>query len=317
MRDRKQILLTLVLVLLILSVAIGLPVIQSRLAAQATCAPSQSPSLSPIPQKPEFDEQRAFDDIVTQLSFGPRYPGSDGHKATIEWITQELWANNWEVTQQTLQIDGHTVHNLIAHHGESEAEILFGAHYDTRLWADEDPDPTQHGQPVPGANDGGSGVAVLLELSRVIPSESQYGTWLVFFDAEDQGRISGWDWILGSTAFVDTLNFSPQAVIIVDMIGDKELNIYREKNSDPDLTDQIWAKAADLGYADIFINEEKYSILDDHTPFLRADIPAVDLIDFDYDAWHTVNDDLEHVSADSLKAVGDTLLAWLMEQKPQ
>jgi Zn-dependent M28 family amino/carboxypeptidase len=136
----------------------------------------------------------------------------------------------------------------------------------------------------------------------------------VFFDAEDQGRIAGWDWILGSTAFVETLQSAPQAVVIVDMIGDKDLNIYREINSNPVLSDQVWSQAAQLGYEDIFINEEKYSILDDHTPFLNAGIPAINLIDFDYPAWHTIQDDLEQVSAKSLQTVGDTLLAWLLSR---
>ena len=308
----KQRLITAALIILVIAVAIAFPVIQNRIASQATCIPSSSPA---IPLKnPEFNGQSAYQDIVTQLSFGPRYPGSDGHKAVIEWITRELKNSGWEVTRQTLKVNNHTIHNLVAHHGEEQPDVIFGAHYDTRLWADNDPDPAQHGQPVPGANDGASGVAILLELARVIPPDTQKGTWLVFFDAEDQGRIAGWDWILGSTAFVETLQSSPQAVIIVDMIGDKDLNIYREKNSDPDLSDQIWSQAAQLGYDHIFINEEKYSILDDHTPFLKAGIPAVDLIDFDYPAWHTINDNLEQVSAKSLQAVGDTLLAWLLSR---
>ncbi len=197
----KQRLLTAILILAVIAVAIAFPAIQNRIASQAICLPAPSPT-SP-PQAPGFNGMRAYQDIATQLSFGPRYPGSDGHKAIIQWISKELEENEWEVSRQTLKIDGHTIHNIIAHHGEEEPEIIFGAHYDTRLWADNDPDPAQHGQPVPGANDGASGVAVLLELARVIPREAQAGTWLVFFDAEDQGRIAGWDWILGSTAFVE------------------------------------------------------------------------------------------------------------------
>jgi len=309
---RKQSLISFALLLLVIAVAVGFPAIQSRIASQAACLPAPLPTLPP--EEPRFEGQRAYKDIITQLSFGPRFPGSDGHKAVIKWITRELEEYGWEVTQQTLEIEGHTIHNLIAHHGEEAPEVIFGAHYDTRLWADNDPDPTQHGQPVPGANDGASGVAILTELARILPSNAQAGTWLVFFDAEDQGRIAGWNWILGSTAFVEKLKSTPQAVVIVDMIGDKDLNIYREKNSDLVLTDQIWDQAAELGYENVFINEEKYSILDDHTPFLNADIPAVDLIDFDYSSWHTINDDIEQVSAESLQAVGDTLLAWLLSR---
>ncbi len=310
--ENRQRLKTVALVLLIIAVAIAFPVIQNRIASQAVCLVSPSPDI--LSKESAFNGQRAYQDIATQLSFGPRYPGSEGHKAVIEWIARELEINGWEVTRQTLKVDGHTIHNLIAHHSEDQPKIIFGAHYDTRLWADNDPDPSQHGQPVPGANDGASGVAVLLELARTIPHDKQFGTWLIFFDAEDQGRIAGWDWILGSTAFVETLQSKPQAVIIVDMIGDKDLNIYREKNSNVELSNQIWNQAEKLGYDNVFINEEKYSILDDHTPFLNADIPAVDLIDFDYPAWHTTNDNLEQVSATSLQAVGDTILAWLLSQ---
>ena len=309
---RRHRLITAALFLLVMALAIAFPAIQNRLAAQTAFIPARLPA---VPAKEiEFNSQRAYQHIATQLAFGPCYPGSDGHKAVGRWITEELKTNGWQVDQQTLKIDGHTIHNLIAHHGETAPNIILGAHYDTRLWADNDPDPKQHGQPVPGANDGASGVAVLLELARVIPADAQPGTWLVFFDAEDQGRIAGWDWILGSTAFVETLQSAPQAVVIVDMIGDKDLNIYREINSDPVLSDQVWSQAAQLGYEDIFINEEKYSILDDHTPFLNAGIPAINLIDFDYPAWHTIQDDLEQVSAKSLQTVGDTLLAWLLSR---
>jgi hypothetical protein len=139
--------------------------------------------------------------------------------------------------------------------------------------------------------------------------------WLVFFDAEDQGRIEGWDWILGSRAFAESLQGTPDSVIIVDMIGDADLNIYYERNSDAELSQAIFETAHELGYADQFIQEEKYSILDDHTPFLELDIPAVDLIDFDYPYWHTTADTADKVSSESLSAVGVTLRHWILQQK--
>jgi len=135
--------------------------------------------------------------------------------------------------------------------------------------------------------------------------------WLVFFDAEDNGRIEGWDWILGSRAFVDSLQFKPEAAVIVDMIGDADLQIYLERNSDKVLRDEIWQAAAGLGYDEVFIPEEKHSMLDDHTPFLEAGIPAVDIIDFDYPYYHTTQDTPDKVSAESLQVVGDTLLTWI------
>jgi Zn-dependent M28 family amino/carboxypeptidase len=137
--------------------------------------------------------------------------------------------------------------------------------------------------------------------------------WLVFFDAEDNGRIQGWDWILGSRAFVDGLSGKPDAVVIVDMVGDMNLEIYKEKNSDQELTESIWGVAAQLGYHQ-FKPTPKYAMLDDHTPFLQAGIPAVDIIDFDYPYWHTSQDTADKVSANSLEAVGETLRTWLTDR---
>jgi glutaminyl-peptide cyclotransferase len=178
-------------------------------------------------------------------------------------------------------------------------------------FADNDPDLTKRTEPVPGANDGASGVAVLLELARSLPKDTP-PIWLVFFDTEDNGRIEGWDWILGSRAFAEEIPINPRAVVIVDMIGDADLNIYLEKNSNVAIRTEIWSMAASLGYGDVFINEEKFSMLDDHTPFLEKNIPAVDIIDFDYPYWHTTQDTPDKVSAESLHAVGDTLWHWVV-----
>jgi Zn-dependent M28 family amino/carboxypeptidase len=210
--------------------------------------------------------------------------------------------------------DDYMIQNVIGKRGTGVPWIILGAHYDTRMFADRDPDPENHRQPVPGANDGASGVAVLLELARVLPTNLTGEIWLVFFDAEDNGDIVGWDWILGSKAFVDLLDGQPDAVVIVDMIGDRNQDIYWEKNSDLGLTREIWGVAENLGYADRFISYPKYRILDDHVPFLEVGIPAVDIIDFDYPAWHTVNDTIDKVSAQSLETVGDVLYHWLLEK---
>jgi Zn-dependent M28 family amino/carboxypeptidase len=106
----------------------------------------------------------------------------------------------------------------------------------------------------------------------------------------------------------------PRAVIIVDMVGDADLNIYKERNSDPEIMDEIWGTAKRLGYESKFIPDYKHSMLDDHTPFLEAGIPAVDIIDFDYPYWHTTQDTPDKVSAESLQVVGETLRAWLVQQ---
>lgn len=260
-----------------------------------------------------FNGERALADVATQLSFGPRWTGSPGHSRTVAWLVATLTAAGWQTEVQTAEIEGQTVQNVIARRGTGKEWVLLGAHYDTRLVADEDPDPARRVEPVPGANDGASGVAVLLELARVLPPELDKEVWLVFFDAEDNGRIPGWDWILGSRAFVAALVGAPDAVVIVDLVGDADLQLYYEHNSDAELSAEIWAVAARLGYQQ-FIPELKYSILDDHTPFLQAGIRAIDIIDFDYPYWHTTADTLDKVSAESLAAVGATLLAWLTEE---
>ena len=259
-----------------------------------------------------FDGERAFEDVITQMEFGPRTPGSEGHAQVVNWIQTELGDANWEVSVQVADHNEYKIQNIIAKRGQERPWIIIGAHYDTRFFADQDPDPANHSQPVPGANDGASGVAVLLELARVLPKDLSGEVWLVFFDAEDNGRIPGWDWILGSRAFVASLEAHPDAVVIADMIGDADLQIYWEQNSNEALSQEIWKVAEELGYSDQFIPSYKYRILDDHLPFIQAGIPAVDLIDFDYPYWHTLEDTLDKVSASSLQAVGDVLLQWLL-----
>lgn len=270
----------------------------------------------PEPDPVRFDGQRAYADVQTQVAFGARMPGSEGHAKVQEWMREELESAGWQVEVQESEALGHPIQNIVAKRGEESPQIILGAHYDTRMFADNDPDPANHSLPVPGANDGASGVAVLIELARVLPEDTA-PVWLVFFDAEDNGRIPGWDWILGSREFVRNNPLQPQAVVIVDMIGDDELNIYKERNSDPGLTEEIWAVADSLGYGDLFIPEYKFSMLDDHTPFLEAGIPAVDIIDFDYPYWHTVQDTPDKVSAESLQAVGETVQTWVMGRSAQ
>jgi len=258
-----------------------------------------------------FNADRAWQDVLAQMQMGPRTPGSAAHQQAVEYIQAELKNAGWKVEIQQTESMGHPVQNIIAKRGSGSPWVIFGAHYDSRLVADEDPVIVNQTMPVPGADDGASGVAVLLEMARVLPKDPGKQVWLVFIDAEDQGRITGWDWILGAQAFAESLNSKPTAVVIIDMIGDTDLNIYREKSSDKAITDAIWKTAAKLGYSDQFINEEKYNMLDDHQPFLELGIPAIDIIDFDYPYWHTTSDTYDKISPASLAVVGNTLIAWL------
>ena len=263
----------------------------------------------------EFNGNRAYQDVLYQMNLGPRIPGSEAHSKTIEWIAGSLTSAGWQVELQKAEFQGHSLVNIIATRGFARPWIILGAHYDSRLIADQDADVASQSLPVPGANDGASGVAVLLELARVIPKNIPNQISLVFFDAEDQGKIEGWDWILGSKYFVDQLKDTPDAVVIIDMIGDKDLNIFYEQNSNKNISEKIWQIAKDNGYSKQFIQQFKFSMLDDHTPFLQKGIAAIDIIDFDYPYWHTTKDTADKVSASSLKAVGQTLFEWIESQK--
>lgn len=290
------------------------------------CAPALQdglPESAPNPQ--EFNGASALSDVEYQMQLGPRTAGSQAHRQTGDWIMQQLRIAGWQVAAQETIFDNgagvkRPVRNIIAKWGEGRPWLVLGAHYDSRLEADHDPDETLRKTPVPGANDGASGVAALMELGRVLPShaaELRYRqVWLVFFDAEDNGNLPGWDWILGSQAFVASLTDKPDAAVIVDMIGDKKLKIFIEKNSDQALAQEIWGAAERLGYGKYMPNQAKYQILDDHLPFLQAGIPAVDIIDFDYPPWHTTADTLDKVSANSLEVVGKTLLSWMTAPLP-
>ena len=262
---------------------------------------------------PEFNGERAYQDIEYQLNLGPRVPGSEAHKLAGEWLVSELDSMGWTVNLQREKVLGHEIVNIIANRPVNKdlPWIILGAHYDSRMYADCENLFEERDNPVPGANDGASGVSVLLEFARVLPQNLNSNIWLVFFDAEDQGNLPTWEWIMGSSYFAESLDSQPDAVVIVDMVGDSDLNIFIEKNSDQQLVRDIWGVAADHGYGGQFLSDPKHRILDDHLPFLEAGIPAVLIIDFDYPYWHTLEDTIDKVSPESLKVVGDVLLLWL------
>lgn len=273
---------------------------------------------------------------TAQMQWLPRDTGSAGWVACGDYIAGQLAAYGWAVEDQRFPYqDVPNCRNIIGRRGSGPA-ILIGAHYDTRREADRDPDPARRLDPVPGANDGASGIAVLLELARVLrPEELGYTIWLAAFDAEDNGNLVNksdpaqqWDWIAGSTYMAQNLATPLQAVIVVDMIGDAEQQMYFEGSSDETLTASIWDVGRQLGY-NSFISGRKYSLIDDHRPFAQRGIPAVDIIDFDYpdeagavaggadrQFHHTTQDTIDKISAASLEAVGRTLVEWLRRGTP-
>jgi hypothetical protein len=277
-------------------------------ASSCTASPEQR-----VEEGPQFDGARALRLVEEQLAFGPRVPGSVAHGQAVEWMAGELEALGWEVDRVPFTAQGQQGTNLLASFGDEPGPaILLGAHFDSRPVADHDQVSPE--RPVPGANDGASGVAVLLELARVLPAEDPARPmWLAFFDLEDGGGVQGRDWILGSRALAPELPATPAAVVVVDMVGDADLQIYYEGNSDPVLRETIWATASSLGYAS-FIASPGYSMIDDHIPFIERGIPSVLIIDFDYPYYHTTQDTLDKVSAESLEQVGRTLETWILAQ---
>lgn len=269
------------------------------------------------PDNTKFNQERAFKDVEHQVNLGARIPGSKSHSQVVKWLQTELDRYGWDVEIQSSSKLGKDLINIVAQRDRIDLHdapwVIIGAHYDSRIYADRDPEERNRMMPVPGANDGASGVAVLLELARTLPKDLMASVWLVFFDAEDNGDIPGWDWVLGSKAFVEALEGRPDVAVIVDMVGDSDLNILLEKNSDPKIAEEIWGVATGLGYSDKFVSETKHSIIDDHIPFLQLGIPAVDIIDFDYPYYHTVEDTIDKVSPESLGIVGNVLMSWLIE----
>jgi len=261
----------------------------------------------------QFSGKRAFKHVQAQCEIGPRPPGSEALRATGDYIIRDLRDLGWEVRTQDFAKEGVDLRNIIAIRGEGPV-VLLGAHYDTRPIADRE--PGDHKPPVMGANDGASGVAVLLELARVLDIEAiEHQIWLVFFDAEDSGDIGEWGWSVGAWHLANSLTIRPAYVIIVDMVGDADQQLYWEWSSTRWLQEKVWGIADELGYGSAFIPRYKHSIIDDHTPFLYYDIPAIDIIDFDYPYWHTRHDTLDKVSSDSLERVG-RVLETLLEREP-
>jgi glutaminyl-peptide cyclotransferase len=258
-----------------------------------------------------FDGERAYEEVLAQMEIGPRITGTPGGMAAGDYIARELEAAGWAAEFQPFEYRGTAARNVIGKANVGVGPIIIlGAHYDTRRMADQD--PVRPTDPVPGANDGASGVAVLLELARTLDRQRvPHEVWLAFFDAEDNGRLDGWDWIIGSRYMADNLTVRPEAMILVDMIGDADQQIYLELNSDPQLSAALWATAASLGYGQHFIPAPRFTMIDDHIPFKERGITAVDIIDFDYPHWHTTADTADKVSAASLERVGRTLEAYL------
>ncbi len=271
---------------------------------------------------PEFSGDKAFQYLEKQCSFGPRNPNSDSHLLCKNYIINFLEENGAEVKTQDFSAEvrneTYNLTNIIgSYYPQRRNRIFIGAHWDTRPWADLDSLEENRNLPIMGANDAASGVAVILHLAEILIKYEPplFGIDLLFFDGEDAGTQGTNDeWCLGSKYFVENYQGrEPDFVVIIDMIGDSDLNINIERYSyqnSPELVEQIWkiARAQNISNFNTKISDFIY---DDHYPFLEKGFNAIDIIDFDYPYWHTLQDTPDKCSPLSLQIIGDVLTEFI------
>ena len=272
-----------------------------------------------------FDGDKAFSYIKEQCDFGPRYPGSQGHKKLTEYLYNHF-NNNSDSMMVFKDSINHPVNNqrieitnfLIQHNIQADIRYLFIAHFDTRDRADKDKNIEKINFPIIGANDGASGVALLMELSSHIKKYPlvNIGVDILLVDAEDMGRPGNPDeWGLGTQSFVKQYTGRlPKYAICVDMIADKN-PIYKIERFSykyaKELVNEIWSLANDLGYQE-FVWQLSQPIYDDHVYYYQGtSVPSIDIIDFDFNHWHTTNDIVENCSPKGLFIVGNVLLNFI------
>lgn len=268
-----------------------------------------------------FDAERAFAYLKKQCEFGPRPPGSPPHKATQHYLFTELqkFANRVSRQAYEFETEGQTLqmNNILAQFGPQRGEtLLLAAHWDTRPIADHDPNPENRSKPILGANDGASGVAVLLEIARILKVHPPpRRVFVVLFDGEDYGRTVD-TMFIGSRYFAQNMGeWKPDYGILLDMVGDKDLQLPIERFSwqaNREFTEAIWQRAAELGLTP-FQPRLGAAIMDDHVPLIQAGIPMVNIIDFNYPHWHTLEDTVDKCSAKSLEVVGTLVLSVIYE----
>ncbi len=278
-----------------------------------------SKPLLPLKQ-PRFNQERAFQRLQDLCAFGPRNHDSEGKSKAEEWIKRSLRDSGAEVSVHEFQhtpkgtVKSETFRNIIGRlRPELQNRVLIGTHYDTRSTADKDQNEARRNEPIIGANDGGSGVAVLLEMAELWRDDPpRIGIDLIFFDGEDFGRDHDLDeYFLGSKAYSrDFPDYRPLWGVVLDMVGDASFEIRKEKDSvsrAPATVDRVWSAAGRVGASGI-TDQLGGRVYDDHTAFLDKGIPVVLLIDFSYGSFHTTADTLDKCSPDSLGRVGRTVM---------
>jgi Zn-dependent M28 family amino/carboxypeptidase len=296
----------------------------------------QKAASKPELQTPDFNADSAYHYIEKQVAFGPRVPNTPAHEACARWLEAKMDSLGADVIVQEGKVtafDNSTlrIKNIIAQYQpQKNNRILLFAHWDTRPFADYDPDPAMRNKPIDGANDGGSGVGVLIEIARHLKDHPTYpGIDIIFFDAEDYGTPNHLDvpykedtWCLGSQYWGKNPHkkrYYARYGILLDMVGAEGARFYQEQASlsmAPDLVDHIWNTAASIGYGSFFIFQKGGYITDDHIYVNKhTGIPAANIIQYDPSTrtsfgsyWHTHDDTMENIDRQTLKAVGQTVL---------
>lgn len=308
-----------------------------------TTTETQKPAVAVTVSSPAFDADDALAKIKTQLDFGVRVPNTLGHKKCGDWIVEECTKAGLTVIQQTFTVPSYdakvlNARNIIASYNPQVSKrIIMAAHWDTRPVADQDDERKE--QPIPGANDAASGVAILLELAETLHADSNLlnvGIDFIFFDVEDGGSP---EWVttstndyggycMGSEYWAKNPHvpgYSAYYGVLLDMVGAKGATFYKDKISmqvAPSIVNKIWSIASEKGYSSYFLNAEGGDILDDHVPVIQhRRIPMIDIIDQKknngqtfFDHWHTHDDNFETIDKSTLKAVGGTLIQLIYEE---
>ncbi|MGL5318010.1 MAG: M28 family peptidase [Bacteroidales bacterium] len=294
-------------------------------------------------QVPVFDADSAYQYVKMQTDLGPRVPGTSVHQKAATLLEAELKRHGAQTLVQEFMaksFDNQLLkgYNIVgSYQPEIKSRILLFAHWDTRPFSDTDPDKMMHRKPLDGANDGASGVGVLLEVARQLQvSNPKLGVDILFFDLEDYGapyfaseeQSEGVSYCLGSQYWAKTPHvpgYSARYGILLDMVGDKNAKFTRDLISvryAPSVVDKVWSAAQKLGYGNYFVNENGSYLTDDHIYVNQYGIPSIDIVDYDSnrekgfaDSWHTQSDNISNIDPATLKAVGQTLLEVIYKER--
>ena len=309
--------------------------------SKSATAESEGKKPEKVVNVPQFDADSAYHYVKAQVDFGPRVPNTEAHKACGEYLAKKLEQFGAKVYNQKVDLiayDGTMLkaRNIIgAYKPESKKRIALFSHWDSRPWADADPDAKNRHTPILGANDGASGVGVLLEIARQIQQQQpELGIDIIFVDAEDYGTHQDYkgdhkeeSWALGAQYWArnpHVQNYNARFGILLDMVGAKDATFFYEGYSEQwakDINRKVWKAANNLGYGRYFVKERGTTVTDDHLfVYQYARIPTVDIIQYSeetgfYENWHTLKDDMDGIDRNTLKAVGQTVMEVIYKER--